>query len=686
MKNKPPDNRLDLIASSVELEAAAEGDAQQLRRFTMTAYTGGAMQLAGWRYPVVVDLEGLSVGRQRRPILLDHTRDVDFVMGQTDSVTAMNGQLIVAGQVMGESPKARQVIALNDKGFAWQASIGARADQVEFVAEGKTAQANGREFPGPVNIARRATLGEISFVVLGADDNTSAQIAATQLEQPDQPDQPNQENKKMAFNEWLTAQGFELDSLSESQTKSLQAMFDREQKPAAPSEETPSPAQTIRAEAAAEATRINAIHCLCAGKNSEIEAKAIGEGWDGTRTELELLRAARPTGPAIQASTKNHSNAAIEAAMCLSVKMSEEKVRSWYGDQTMEAALSRDLRGIGLNELMHRVIQAAGMYVRPGRMSDDTIRTAFEADRTLRASGGGFSTISLSGILSNVANKAMLEAYTAVASIATRICAQTDVNDFKQVTRYRLTGQGTFEKVGPDGELKHAQVTEESYTNQIDTYGRIIALTRQMMINDDLGAFLQIPRILGRQSALAVESAVFTLLLSNPNSFFSAGNKNLVTGASSALQISALTIVEQAFADQTDKDGKPILITPAILLVPTALKVTAQQLMTETRVNENTTTDKPKPANNPHAGKWEPLASPYLNSQGIAGGGATAWYLLANPADVAAMEIAYLRGQRTPVIESGETDFDTLGMKWRGYFDFGVAMQDFRAAVKSTGV
>ena len=649
----------------------------------MTAYTGGAMQLAGWRYPVVVDLEGLSVGRQRRPILLDHTRDVDFVMGQTDSVVPMNGQLIVAGQVMGESPKARQVIALNDKGFAWQASIGARADQVEFVAEGKTAQANGREFAGPVNIARRATLGEISFVVLGADDNTSAQIAATQLEQPDQPDQ---ENEKMAFNEWLAAQGFDSDSLSESQTTSLQAMFDREQKPATQPENIPSPTQTLRAEAAAEAERIGAIHKLCAGKQADLEAKAIGEGWDVTRTELELLRAARPAGPAIHTSTKNHSSTAIEAAMCLSVKMPEEKVRSWYGDQTMEAAQSRDLRGIGLNELMHRVIQAAGLYVRPGRMSDDTIRTAFEADRTLRASGGGFSTISLSGILSNVANKAMLEAYTAIASIATRICAQADVNDFKQVTRYRLTGQGTFEKVGPDGELKHAQVTEESYTNQIDTYGRIIALTRQMMINDDLGAFLQIPRILGRQSALAVESAVFTLLLSNPASFFSAGNKNLVTGASSALQISALTTVEQAFADQTDKDGKPILLTPAILLVPTALKVTAQQLMTETRVNEFTNVDKPKPANNPHAGKWEPLASPYLNSQGIAGGSATAWYLLANPADVAAMEIAYLRGQRSPVIESGETDFDTLGMKWRGYFDFGVAMQDYRAAVKSTGV
>ncbi|MDW8267188.1 MAG: hypothetical protein RMJ52_17845 [Gemmataceae bacterium] len=81
---RPTETRtLILLAAAVELEAApAKGDAPKLRRFTMTAYTGGAMQLAGWRYPVVVDLQGLDLGRQRRPILLDHQRDVDFVLGQ----------------------------------------------------------------------------------------------------------------------------------------------------------------------------------------------------------------------------------------------------------------------------------------------------------------------------------------------------------------------------------------------------------------------------------------------------------------------------------------------------------------------------------------------------------------------------------------------------------------------------
>ena len=101
---------LNLQACSVEFEAApADGNESTLRRFTMTAYTGGPMQLNGWRYPVVVDLQGMQMGKQRRPILLDHTRDVDFVVGQTDSIAVMNNSLIVAGQVMGDSPKATRV-------------------------------------------------------------------------------------------------------------------------------------------------------------------------------------------------------------------------------------------------------------------------------------------------------------------------------------------------------------------------------------------------------------------------------------------------------------------------------------------------------------------------------------------------------------------------------------------------
>lgn len=698
-----PSERLLNLCAPVEgwLEAApGENAAANLRRFSMVAYTGGPMVLAGWPHPVVVDLAGMQVaggGMKSRPILKDHNRSL--IVGHTDAVKVEGSQLLVSGVISGAGPVAREIVESSRNGFPWQASLGAVAGQMEYVPKGRKASANGREFDGPVLIARRSTLGEVSFVALGADDNTSAAVAAGAAH-------AGKEND-MTFEQWLEAKGFDPAFLTDTQKTSLRALFDAD--PHDPHEAGGTDADPdasgsagestdashliarLRAETAAETRRIAEVRRICAvgyGKHAEIEAKAIAEGWDANRTELEVMRAERPRLPdgGIRGDKDPaHSGRALEAALCLSAGLPEKQVGQWYDERTMNAALAPDLRGAGLHSLLYETIRAGGEHVRPGRVDNETIRTAFNAERRLIQAAGGFSTISLSGILSNVANKTMLAAYTAVESVVGFFCAETDVNDFKEVTRYRLTGNGVFEKVGPDGELKHAGLSEQAYTNKVETYGRMIALTRQMMINDDLGAFLQIPRIIGRMSALKREEAVFELLLANPANFFSAGNKNFFSGADTALSIDALTKGEQMFLDQTDTDGKPILLAPAVLLVPSSLKVAAQVLMTETRINETTTTDKGKPAVNPHAGKWKPIASPYLNAQGITGGSAKAWYLFANPADVAAIEIAYLRGKRTPTIESGDTDFNTLGMQWRGYFDFGVAMQDFRAAVKSKG-
>ena len=59
------------------------------------------------------------------------------------------------------------------------------------------------------------------------------------------------------------------------------------------------PVQDIRAQAAAEVERIAAIRRICAGKNAALEARAIRDGWDAQRAELEVLRATRPAAPAV---------------------------------------------------------------------------------------------------------------------------------------------------------------------------------------------------------------------------------------------------------------------------------------------------------------------------------------------------------------------------------------------------
>lgn len=622
--------------------AAAEGASP--KRFSMVAYTGSPMRINGYAHPVYVDLSGLTITEKSRPILKDHSPSMP--VGHTDAIRIAGSELHVEGVISGAGPVAKEIVEAAGNGFPWQASVGVSPSAIETVAKGSTAIVNGQTIQGPAIIARKAMLKEISFVALGADDNTTARIAA-------------------------------------GSTNGVLQMAD----------ENVSQNDQVKA----ETLRIEKIEALCAN-HPDIAAKAIEEGWDLAKAEIAVLRAAeiavlRASRPRISAVRMDRPDEAgiIEASLCLSTGMTEDQVAEHFDERTIDAAMSREHRGAGLSTLLFAVANAGGKHVRPGNVTDQVIRAAFEAERDIQASG--YSTFSLSGILSNVGNKNSLAAYQSVESAASRISATRSVKDFKTHTSYRLTGSGMFEKVGPGGQLKHATLTEASYTNKAETFGKMFGISRQDMINDDLGAFNQISSILGRQAALAKEDAVFTLWLSNPGTpkFFSTSdfgnsgsdhNANYIKGAGTTLQISSLTTAEQAFIDQTDDDGKPILVRSKFLLVPSSLKVTAQQLMNTVGLVGGSSTVL---NSNPHAGKWDVIVSPYLNAQGISGSSSTAWYVMADPADLAAVEIAYLNGNSTPTIETAQMDFATLGVQMRGYFDFGVALVDPRAAVMSKG-
>jgi hypothetical protein len=215
----------------------------------------------------------------------------------------------------------------------------------------------------------------------------------------------------------------------------------------------------------------------------------------------------------------------------------------------------------------------------------------------------------------------------------------------------------------------------------------MFAITRQMIINDDLGAFADIPRSIGIGAADAISDAVWQCILSNPaqadgKAFFSNDHKNLLTGAKAALDIPGLTEAEIKFSEAERNEGRPLGIPAKILLVPASLKVAAETLMKSLTVNETTTENKPKPVNNPHAGKFETVSTPYLSSSAFEGNSVSAWYLFADPRRLPALEVAFLGGQDRPTVERADADFNTLGIQFRGYIDFGVKEQDWRGVLK----
>jgi len=634
------------IEASADVAAGQDGK-PKLPRFSMIAYTGGPMRIAGWRYPVIVDLAGLAIPSQSRPIRFGH--DATAGVGHTDRIAVAEGRLVAAGIISRDTSAAKEIVASARNGFPWQASLGASVEQFEFVREDQTVLVNGREFKGPVNVVRKATLGEISFVDLAADGNTSASVAASAKESTIM---KNRKDREVEQGPVAVEAAVQTDGAG---------------KDAAPAVIDPVP--DIRAAALAETERIAAVRKVCGDKHGDIEAKAIAEGWDVTRAELEVLRAERPKAPAAHIRDNTVDSDVLAAAVCLSggLKASESR----FDEKVLDAVNHRFRNGIGLQELILEAAWANGYQGRSFRS---------DMEGTLQAA---FSTFRLPGILSNVANKFLLAGFESVEDTWKRIAASRSVRDFKAVTSYRLTGAFEYEEVGPTGELKHGAVDEETFTNQAKTYGRMFSITRTDLINDDLGALTALPRRIGRGGALKLNKVFWTAFLNNA-AFFTVGNGNYKAGADTVLSVDGLTDAELLFLEQKDPDGNPLALVAKVLLVPPALLVKGTQLMNSMELRDNAASSK-YVTTNPHAGKFSVVHSSYLSNASISGFSAKAWYLLADPDDLPVIELAFLNGQQTPTVERADADFNVLGIQFRGYFDFGVALQDFRAGVKMKG-
>ena len=278
------------------------------------------------------------------------------------------------------------------------------------------------------------------------------------------------------------------------------------------------------------------------------------------------------------------------------------------------------------------------------------------------------------GILSNVAHKSMAQAYQSAPTTYQFWTAQGSNSDFKDATRYRLSEADTLEKLNESGEFQAGGVTEGAAKTSIATYGRMFSLTRQAIINDDMGALQQLPAIYGAAARRMINKMVYKMLQSNPKvegaQLFHADHKNL---CAEDISIEGLAKMKAAMAKQKNIKGAEYLnIQPAFLICPVELEVQAAQLISS--VVDPT---KANATPNPFANKMTVISEPELED-------AKAFYLAAAEGIAPTIEVTSLNGNLTPTMERAE-QFDTLGIKWRIYMDVGVNLLDYRGIQKSTG-
>src|SRR5574343_541594 len=190
---------------------------------------------------------------------------------------------------------------------------------------------------------------------------------------------------------------------------------------------------------------------------------------------------------------------------------------------------------------------------------------------------------------------------------------------------------------------------------QANTYGRMFAITRKDLINDDLGALTAVPRRLGRGGALKLNDIFWTEWL-NPSvsNFWHSNNANVNTGVAD-MTIGGLKATEIIFMAQTDHDGFPLGAQPRILLVPPGLTADALTLMASERLIDGTATAKQGDAN-VWRGRFRVVTSQYLANASYTGYSAVAWYMLADPMDIPAIELVALNGQVEPTVDTADAD------------------------------
>lgn len=664
------DETLKLPATVTFLNAdglEASGDGDKIESFRIIANSGSRMSF--WHGDVVIDMNGIRAKKSNIPILYGHnTWDIDAGIGHVTNFGVQNGQLILEGVVSRDTPCAKEFVASCKKGFPWEASVGGKIMKSIAVAEKKSHNVNGRTEEGPLTIATDFEVYETSVVLFGADSNTSALVNSS-VETA-----PFLRNGEKMNEDSIKDEGKALEA-------SLGDVKNEAQEPVVvqASVLTEDTIQAEREKLAAEARRVGEIRNQATSRDDLLVAEAIEKGWDldtfKLHQELSHLREDRGKAPAIHAGKEDMSSdgKVLEAfAVRYSGLMDESK----YEDRTLEAA--DKIGNIGFQEFCEL---ACGR--RLGRYQSDPTSWLQAA----------FTTQNLNYVLTRSFNAILLAAFTESDSEWRKVYNIGRVKDFKKYERYRINPVNfMLEPLTDGGKYKHGQISDSAYEAQIDTYGKMYAITRKDMVNDDMGVFTQIPRFIGYGASETLNRKCWSLFLnpaadpSDSKAFYHEDHNNLVY--SSPLSLENISKVRAAFAKAKKTKGTavvdgdtPLGIRPEILVCPIELEDTALGYVNATYFNNGSAGYSPADYN-PHKGRWQVVSTPFLSESTFTGYSATTWYMMANPRRFAAFEINFLNGKDSPTILRADADFDTDGIQFKGYFDFGLSQQDYRAITK----
>jgi phage major head subunit gpT-like protein len=363
-----------------------------------------------------------------------------------------------------------------------------------------------------------------------------------------------------------------------------------------------------------------------------------------------------------------HKRASIERALCHRIDPHTFKL----------ADADREYRGLSLMDTAEIFLRARGVRLTGLTVSE---RAAMALGLTTRDSGM-HTTSDFPLLLADVANKVLRAAYDEAPQTWRPIARAVNLTDFKASKQLQVGEAPQLLEVLEHGEFTSGTITEAREQIQLKTYGRMFAITRQSLINDDTGAFGQLPAAFGRSARTLENSLAWAQITSNPtmgdsNSLFDASNHGNYTASGTAISVDSLGVARKALRAQKGLDGVTALNVPTrFLIVPAAKETIADQYVSQITPASGSNV-------NPFAvGGRTPLTvvvEPILDAAS-----ATAWYAATDSVNIPVLLYGTLDGQGGPTIEQ-RIGFEVDGVQIKCRHDVAFKVADWRGIYKNVG-
>lgn len=277
-------------------------------------------------------------------------------------------------------------------------------------------------------------------------------------------------------------------------------------------------------------------------------------------------------------------------------------------------------------------------------------------------------------ILEGSINRTVEARYQLAQPTFRRIARQRNFRDFRPHTSIKLGDFPMLEKIAEDGEIKYGQLTEGKETISVLSYAKALAVSRQLMINDDLGAINEMLSSYGATVALFEEITFYTnalnAALADGKTVFHADHGNLAASGT-AIDVDSVSLGRAAMAKQKSLDGKnPMLANPPSMIVTGPDRISSAEKLVVAIT----------PATVANVNIFSGRLTPFDTAQ-ISG---NTWYLFADPQLGSNYRWGYLEGYEAPRVRI-DNPFGRQGMAMSVEHDFGCGAVDYRYGYKNAG-